>query len=120
MDVVFLEGLEIPCRVGCTEKEREYAQSLRVDIRFQSSKIQLAGKTDDLSLSIDYTIARELIAAVAHREFKLIETVAETLAQTALLNPNVEAVWVDVRKRAPVESLAFSGVSIERRRGALA
>ena len=32
MDVLFLEGLEVPCRVGCTDPERATPQSLRVGV----------------------------------------------------------------------------------------
>ena len=33
LDVIFLEGLEVPCRVGCTAEERRVPQSLRVEVK---------------------------------------------------------------------------------------
>ena len=33
MDMLFLEGLEVPCRVGCTDPERATPQSLRVEVK---------------------------------------------------------------------------------------
>ncbi|MBI2569105.1 MAG: dihydroneopterin aldolase [Candidatus Schekmanbacteria bacterium] len=116
MDFVFLEGLEIPCRVGCTDREREMPQSLRLNIRLGTSGVARAAATDDVSDTVDYGVARRLIAAVQGRAFRLIETVAEVLAETALGFEHVEVVQLKVWKRAPVESLKYSGVEIERRR----
>ena len=49
MDILFIEGLELPCRVGCTAVERQTPQSLRVDVEMYCSTLQQAGQNDDLS-----------------------------------------------------------------------
>lgn len=114
MDKVFIEGLELPCRVGHIAAERRLPQSLRVDIELYYSNLHISGHSDRLEDTIDYSISRNLIAAVQEREFNLIETVAETLAQTALSFEGVEGIKVTLRKRAPIESVHFVGVEIER------
>lgn len=116
MDVLFLEGLEVPCRVGCTAVERETLQSLRVDVHMYCPTLQQAGNDDDLAATVDYRVATEMIAEVQGREFLLIERVAETLAQVALRHPQVERVQITVRKRPPVQGLEMVGVQITRGR----
>lgn len=116
MDMLFLEGLEVPCRVGCSAPERAIPQSLRVDMQLHCPSLARAGQEDDLSATVDYRIANDMIAAVQDGEFLLIERVAEILAGVALRNPLVAEVQVSVRKRPPVQGLEFAGVRIVRRR----
>jgi 7,8-dihydroneopterin aldolase/epimerase/oxygenase len=116
MDIFFLEGLEVPCRVGCTPEERLTRQALRVDVRMHCPHLQRAAQTDDLALSVDYRIATRLIAAVQDLEFLLIERVAEVLAEVVLQDPQVEQVELSVRKRPPVQGLEIAGVQITRTR----
>jgi len=113
-DHLFLEGLELPCRVGCTPPERETLQSLRVDARLYCATLEQAGRADDLALSVDYRVATAMIAAVQGQEFLLIEKVAEVLAAVALADPRVERVELSVRKRPPVQGLEWAGVRIAR------
>jgi FolB domain-containing protein len=116
MDHLFLEGLEVPCRVGCTPPERAMPQSLRVDVEMFCPTLAQAGRADDLSLSVDYRVANQMIEAVQGREFLLIERVAEVLAEVALAHPQVDSVQLRVRKRPPVQGLEWAGVQITRRR----
>lgn len=120
MDSLFLEGLEVPCRVGCTDAERVQPQSLRVDLTLRIPSLRRAGEQDLLSETVDYRLAYELIGAVQGQEFLLIERVAEVLAAVALRQPQVAEVQVTVRKRPPVQGLEMAGVQITRRRGDLA
>jgi dihydroneopterin aldolase len=113
-DHLFLEGLELPCRVGCTPPERETLQSLRVDARLYCATLEQAGRADDLALSVDYRVATAMIAAVQGQEFLLIEKVAEVLAEVALADARVERVELSVRKRPPVQGLEWAGVRISR------
>ena len=116
MDELFLEGLEVACRVGCTEPERAIPQSLRVDVRMFCRSIGQAAADDDLALSVDYRVANAMVDAVQGREFLLIERVAEELARVALAEPLVDRVEVRLRKRPPVQSLEWAGVRITRSR----
>lgn len=116
MDELFLEGLEVPCRVGCTDPERATPQSLRVGVRLFCPTLRDAGVADDLEKTVDYRLAGEMIDAVQGREYLLIESVAEVLAEVALRNPLVDHVTVSVRKRPPVQGLEWAGVQITRSR----
>lgn len=116
MDILFLEGLEVPCRVGCTEAERATLQSLRVDVRMECPSLRRAGETDDIAQTVDYRVAIDMIRAVQEGEFLLIERVAEVLAAVVLKQPLVSTVHVTVRKRPPVQGLEIAGVQITRSR----
>ncbi len=118
MDELFLEGLEIACRVGCTEPERAIPQSLRVDLRLGCPSMAEAAAHDDLSKSVDYRIADRMVAAVQGREFLLIERVAEELARVALADPLVARVEISLKKRPPVQSLEWAGVRLVREKKA--
>lgn len=117
MDMLFLEGLEVPCRVGCSDPERATPQSLRVEVRLYCASLQKAGLADDLEQTVDYRLAGEMIDAVQGQEYLLIERVAEVLAQVALKHPLVDHVTVSVKKRPPVQGLEWAGVQITRGRG---
>ena len=119
MDFLFLEGLELPCRVGCTDPERATPQSLRVELRLYCPTLREAGVADDLEKTVDYRLAGELIDAVQGREFLLIERVAEVLAEVVLRNPLVDRVTISVKKRPPVQGLEWAGVQITRGRQAV-
>ena len=115
-DLLFLEGLEVPCRVGCSDPERATPQSLRVDMQLYCASLRDAAIADDLERTVDYRLAGDLIDAVQGREYLLIERVAEELAQVALRNPLVDRVTVSVKKRPPVQGLEWAGVQITRGR----
>ena len=116
MDSLFLEGLEVPCRVGCSDPERATPQSLRCDVRLYCTSLREAGLGDDLEKTVDYRLAYDLIDAVQGREFLLIERVAEVLAEVVLRQPLVDHVTVSVKKRPPVQGLEWAGVEITRGR----
>ena len=116
MDMLILEGLEVPCRIGCSDPERATPQSLRVEVRLYCPSLRKAGVADDLEQTVDYRLAGDLIDAVQGREYLLIERVAETLAEVVLRQPLVDHVTVTVKKRPPVQGLEWAGVQITRGR----
>ena len=118
MDSLFLEGLEVPCRVGCTDPERATPQSLRCEVRLFCRSLREAGVADDLEKTVDYRMAYDMIDAVQGREYLLIERVAEAMAEVALKHPLVDHVSISVKKRPPVQGLEWAGVSITRHRSA--
>ena len=118
MDCIYLEGLEVPCRVGCTDPERATPQSLRVELQLFCPRLREAGVADDLEKTVDYRLAHELIDAVQDREFLLIERVAEVMAEVCLRKALVDHVTVSLKKRPPVQGLEWAGVRITRRRPA--
>ena len=117
MDMLFLEGLEVPCRVGCTDPERATPQSLRVGVRLYCGSLREAGVADDLEKTVDYRLAGDMIDAVQGREYLLIERVAEELARGGPAQPPGATTSPSrCKKRPPVQGLEWAGVQITRGR----
>jgi dihydroneopterin aldolase len=72
---------------------------------------------DDLSRVVDYgKVAAATRAIVAAGHVRLVETLAERIAEAAFADPRVRQVRVRVEKLAVMPDAAAVGVEIERRR----
>ncbi len=97
-DKVFIKNLVLPCIVGVTKEERTEKQNVIIDIEIFCDLSQ-AGKTDDLNKSISYSEVQEQVtSAVAKGEFKLLESLAKTVASLILKNSLASQVTVAVKK----------------------
>lgn len=101
MDKVSLVGMRLYTHVGCTPEERKVGQHLAFDLVIEGD-LREAGERDDIELSVDYAEAYAVVArAVAGKEAKLLEAVAQRAASALLAMPRVRRVTVRVRKDAP-------------------
>lgn len=98
---------------GVFEAEREIGQQFEVDVEL---KLDLSGaaRSDDIELTLNYvdvyTIVKEI---VEEREFRLIESIAEEIAQQVLDACDIREVVVRVRKpHVPMGGLT-GGVEVE-------
>lgn len=112
---MFLKNLVLPCTIGVTKEERTKNQNVIVDIEIFCDLSQ-AGKTDDLTKSINYAQVQEQVTAVVTSgEFILLEGLAQAVASLILKDSLVSQVTVVVKKekygRKPV-----MGVEITRDR----
>lgn len=88
MDKLIIHGLELWLKVGCTEAERAFPQRLEMDVTLELP-LSAAGKSDDLSQSVDYAaVAEALRQKLTPHSFHLIEAVAEQAADLVLWNTN--------------------------------
>jgi len=98
LDIIRLKNITFYAHHGFYEAERELGQKFEVDIELRCDLHQ-AAQEDDLKKTMDYRaifqIAKETFE---NYKFKLIETVAEKIAQRILLLPDVETVLIRVRK----------------------
>ena len=91
-------------------------QMLELDLLVEAD-LDAAGRSDDLADTVDYgpllEICRTVVEAASYR---LLESIAGTIAERALAVPGVLAVTVRVRKLAvPVDAdLDFAQVEIRR------
>jgi FolB domain-containing protein len=114
-DKVFIKNLVIPCTIGVTEKERKEKQKVIVDLEIFCD-LSHAGATDDLNNSINYAeIQENVTAAVTGGEFKLLESLAQTVASLILKNPLASQVTVAVKKEKYGKTPAI-GIEITRDR----
>jgi len=96
--VIEVRGLEINARVGVPDEERAMPQRLLLDLRFAAID-QPADLGDDIAGTIDYfELTRRMIECAGERPRKLIETMADELADRLMTDYPLRWVEITVRK----------------------
>ncbi len=118
LDRLALRGVRARGRHGVHDHERRDGQEFVVDaVLGLDARSAAAG--DDLSRTVDYGgLATRLVAVVTGEPVRLIETLAQRLAQVCLAEPAVMEVEITVHKPQAPLAIAFEDVSvtISRRR----
>ncbi len=84
MDKIILTGISVFGHHGCSEEEQKHGQNFKVDVELNLD-LSLAGQTDNLSATVDYAqVLEDVEKIVGGTPRKLIETVAEEIANTLL------------------------------------
>lgn len=118
-DRIVLHDMRFQGRHGVEELERSEVQPFAVDVELIGD-LGPAGRTDDLAHTVDYgavfAVCRDVVEG---RSFRLIEALAEGLADEILAAFPVRDVVVRVRKlRPPIEgTLGWAGVEVVRSAG---
>jgi dihydroneopterin aldolase len=114
-DRILLEGIEIPAALGVSSAERRLRRPVRIDLELECD-LERAGRADRLASTIDYGEIYRCVEGVASgREHRLVEALAERIAETLLARFPLSACTVTVRKPTPVSgTLRFAGVRIRR------
>src|SRR5690606_29211823 len=95
MDLIYVRNLRIECTIGVFEWERRIRQTVAIDLDL-AADVAAAARSDRLEDTIDYkAIAKRLIEYVGASQFRLVETLAEKVAQVVLGEFGVR--WVRVR-----------------------
>lgn len=115
-DKVIIKGLKLKCSLGITEKERAKKQEIIADIEILHDT-KKAAYTDDIRYAINYSDAAKLTKALAEKEYKLIETLAEEIANVLLQNFLVMEVKVLIKKPYAIKEADYAAVEIIRKRG---
>lgn len=119
LDTIEIQGLEVFAHHGVYEQETALGQKFIVSVTFYTDTA-CAGQTDDLTYSIHYGEAAQVIDEFMHAHtFKLIESAAEQVAAMLLERyENAQAVRVRIEKPwAPVKlPLKTVAVEITRKR----
>lgn len=115
-DRISLHGLRVFARHGVREEELRDGQEFVIDAAVWLDTRPAAAR-DDLSLTADYgTLADRLVSLASGPPVRLIETLAERLAQACLSEPAVEQAEITVHKpHAPI-SHPFADVTVTIRR----
>ena len=113
MDIIHIQDLEVFYRVGVPDAERAAPQRLLLDIQLHLD-FRAAAATDDLTKTINYfEVTRRLLKFGENREWKLIEKLAEDIANTILTEFRPARIRVEVKKFIIPEARHIS-VAIER------
>ena len=116
LDQVALRGLRVRGRHGVLDAERELGQTFVVDVVLHLDT-RAAAADDDLTGTVHYGVLAEHVAdVVAGEPVALVETLAQRVADVALLSDLVVAVDVTIHKpQAPV-TVPFDDVEVRIRR----
>ncbi|MHB1869994.1 MAG: dihydroneopterin aldolase [Steroidobacteraceae bacterium] len=115
-DRIFLRGLTAECIIGFIDWERRVKQTVVVDLELPVDCARAAA-TDEVTDTVDYKrVAKRVLAYIEASEFKLVETLAQRLAELLLAEFALEWVRLSLSKPGAIRSSRDVGVTIERRR----
>jgi dihydroneopterin aldolase len=98
LDKIVIRDLEMDARIGVTETERAQTQRLLISVELERDLAE-SGRTDSETATTPYDVVADLIRhVVMQRPRKLIEAVAEDIADAILKRKSVVAVAVEVKK----------------------
>ena len=115
-DVVFIRGLRADAVIGVHDWERRLRQTLVIDVTL-ATDAGSAATTDRLPETLDYdAVAQRVSALVEGSQFRLIESLAEAIAN--LLREEFGVPWLHLRLSKPGAVANAEAVGIEIERGA--
>jgi dihydroneopterin aldolase len=114
-DLLVLEGMTFYGYHGETEAERTLGNRFYVDVEIRMD-LSIAGRTDDIADTLDYSSAFGLVRAVVEdQQYRLIEAIAARIADSVLAEPRIGSVRVRVGKQPPIAgAIDRCSVIIER------
>ena len=113
-DRIRIRNLLLRAAVGNTPRDLAERQDLRVSIAIRAD-LAPAGRSDALADSLDYSLLKKRILAMAGRgTFRTLERVAEEIAAICLDDPRAEQVEVEVERDLDMRSEGTAGAVIRR------
>jgi dihydroneopterin aldolase len=113
MDKILISGIDCVAAIGVTPEERTMKQRLSIDVELETDILRPAG-TDSLKDALDYSRGAARVMEICRgRDFHLIETVAQLIADRLLDEFSMPQVRVLVRKISPVLEPRVNYVSVE-------
>ena len=114
MDKVYIKNLEVEAIIGIFAWEREVKQiiSINIEMDFNNKK---AARTDNIKDALDYKKVGKIVTAyVKKSKFKLVERLAEKIAQIILKEFPVSSLIVSVTKPGAMRGSESVGIRITR------
>lgn len=97
-DSIIIRRLRTSTRVGVPDEEREAPQDVEISLKMMPPE-PLSFLNDDLSKTVDYyAVSRRVIEIARTGERRLIETLADDIAEMVVDEFTVAKVSVEVRK----------------------
>lgn len=116
MDIIYLKDLRIDTIIGIYDWERHIRQTVILDIEM-GADVSAAARSDDITDTLNYkAVAKRIIGHVEQSECKLIETLAESVADILLQEFQVPWLRLSINKQGAVRGVRDVGVIIERGR----
>lgn len=116
MDRILIRELRARCTLGVTAEERRDTQDVLISVAL-SLDLAPAGASDRIEDGVNYRPLKKRILAVAEgSQFRLIEALAERIAQECLAESRVQEATVTVEKPGALRYSKSVAVEIVRRR----
>ena len=114
MDKVFIKDLEVETVIGIYDWEREVRQLISISLVMDFDLTE-AAKSDKIEDSLDYKkISKRIIKLTENLKSKLIENLAQKIADTILNEFPVSSIVVTVEKPGALRGSRSVGVTIKR------
>lgn len=98
-DLIRVVDLEVWANIGVSDEERAQRQRLLVTLDLRVKSIVLAAASDDVSLTVNYfTIAQRVKALASEQPRKLLETLAEEIAEDLLETFPLKKIELEIKK----------------------
>ncbi len=111
---VFIKNFKISARVGAHIHERHNPQDILVNISI-ALDVSKAVETDDITNTIDYvTIMDRVNELVTEKEYVLIETLADHIADICLSDTHALSACVRIEKPKKFPTVDSVGIEIEK------
>jgi 7,8-dihydroneopterin aldolase/epimerase/oxygenase len=113
MDKILISGIDCVAAIGVTPEERTMKQRLSIDVEF-AADVHGPAQTDSLKDALDYSkVAGRVMEICRSRDFHLIETVAQLIAERLLEEFPIPQLRILVRKISPVLEPRVNYVAVE-------
>lgn len=113
MDKIIIRELEVDTHIGVTTEEQARAQKLLITVEMELD-LRAAGRTDQESATTPYDVVANLVRkVVTDRPRKLVEAVADEVAEAILSRRLAERVTIEVKKFS-IPRTQFVAVQITR------
>ena len=114
MDKVFIKDLEVETVIGIYDWEREVRQLISISL-VMDFDLTKAAKSDKIEDSLNYKkISKRIIQLAETLKSKLIENLAQKIADTILSEFTVSSIVVKVEKPGALRGSKSVGVIIKR------
>jgi len=116
MDRIWIRDLAVQTTIGVHDDERQTVQPLIVNVWLECD-LRSAGRSDRLEETVNYREVQDGILKIAEESRdRLLERLAERIADFCLANGRVEGVRVRIEKPRSLRQARSAVVEIERRR----
>lgn len=114
MDILFVKELKLSAIIGCLPWERKVKQHLLLSLELRTDAKAISLK-DDLAGAFDYAhITTRIEAFVAQSACRLIETLAEQIAELLQTEFSVRGLRLTLEKPGALPGANTVGITLER------
>lgn len=104
--------MNFSCNIGVSSEERRKKQKILIDAELFLNPTYVK----NLGETIDYRRVYNLIEKMAEKEYKLIESLAQDIADEILKNFKVKEILIRVKKPSALKKASYAAVEIRKKK----